>query len=145
VILVVRRWMSGLERPRYFAGKLLTADDFALEQRYQIEKRWLLNRMFHSPGIVHGLAVAAGEKGMVTVAPGFALDPRGREINVCEPRELAIRDGVEAVFICLMYAEVETDRGTVRETYELTTATDVPEQAVVLGVIDGGVIQARGA
>jgi hypothetical protein len=145
VILVVRRWMSGLERPRYFPGKLLTADDFALEQRYQIEKRWLLNRMFHGPGIVHGLAVAAGEKGMVTVAPGFALDPRGREINVCEPRELAIRDGVEAVFICLMYAEVETDRGTVRETYELTTATDVPEQAVVLGVIDGGVIQARGA
>jgi hypothetical protein len=44
-----------------------------------------------------------------------------------------------------MYGEVETDRGTVRETYELTTATAVPEQAVVLGVVDGGVIQARNA
>ena len=33
--------MSGLERPRYFAGKILTADDFALEQRYQTEKNSL--------------------------------------------------------------------------------------------------------
>ena len=137
--------MSEFERPRYFAGKLLTADDFALEQRYQIEKRRLLNRMFHGPGIVHGLAVTAREKGLVTVAPGFALDPLGREINVCEPRELAIQDSVEAVSICLLYAEMETDRGTVRETYELMTATDVPEQAVVLGVVDGGVIQELGA
>ena len=137
--------MSGFERPRYFAGKIVTADDFALEQRYQIEKRRLLNRMFHGSGVVHGLEVTAGDKGTVNVASGFALDPCGREIIVCEPRELAIQEGAEAVFICLMYAEVETDRGTVRETYELTTATDVSEQAVVLGVVSGGAIQAHGA
>jgi hypothetical protein len=35
--------MTGFERPRYFAGKLVTAEDLELEQRYHIERRCLLN------------------------------------------------------------------------------------------------------
>jgi hypothetical protein len=137
--------MTGFERPRYFAGKLVTADDLDLEQRYHIEKRWLQNRMFHDAGVVSGLEVAVGEKGTVTIAPGLALDPGGREIVVCEPLQLAISDSVDPVFICLLYAEVETDRGTIRETYEFIVSTAVPEQAVVLAVVDEGVIRADGA
>jgi len=129
--------VTGFERPRYFAGKLVTAEDFELEQRYHIEKRWLLNRMLQGAGVVSGLDVVAAERGTVTVAPGFALDPHGREILVCEPQALAIPDCDEPVSICLLYTEVETDHGTIRETYELlATTVTVPEGAVVLGIID---------
>jgi hypothetical protein len=131
--------MTGFERPRYFAGKLITAEDFELEQRYHIEKRRLLNRMLQGAGIVSGLGVVEGEQGTVTVAPGFALDPHGREILVSEPQQLAIPDCGEPVSICLLYTEEETDRGTICETYELIASTvPVPEKAVVLGVIDAG-------
>jgi hypothetical protein len=128
--------MTGFERPRYFAGKLVTAEDFELEQRYHIEKRRLLNRMLQGAGIVSGLGVVEGEQGTVTVAPGFALDLHGREILVSEPQQLAIPECGEPISICLLYTEVETDRGTICETYELIASTvPVPDTAVVLGVI----------
>lgn len=128
--------MTEFERPRYVAGKVLTAEDLQLEQRYHIEKRWLLNRELRGPGIVSGLEVSRGD-GSVTVEPGFALDSNGREILVAEPRQLAIPDCGEPVFVCLLYREVETDHGTVVETYDLAVSTfPVPTQAVVLGVVD---------
>lgn len=129
--------MTAFERPRYFTGKLVTAADFELEQRYHIEKRRLLNRMLQGPGVVSGLGVTAGDGQTVVVEPGFALDSYGREILVCDPQQLAIPDCAEPVSICLVYTEVETESGTVRETYELSAATDpVPEEAVVLSVVD---------
>ena len=130
--------MTDFERPRYFTGKLLTAEDLELEQRYHLERRHLLNRMLHGAGIVSGLGVTAGDDS-VTVAPGFALDPEGREILICEPRQLAIPECDEAVSICVRYAELETERGTIRETYELVATTaPVPENAVVLAVVERG-------
>jgi hypothetical protein len=118
-------------------GKLVTAEDFELEQRYHIEKRCLLNRMLQGAGVVSGLDVVEGEQGTVTVAPGFALDAHGREILVSEPQQLTISDYAEPVSICLLYTEVESDRGTICETYELIATTDtVPDEAVVLGVVD---------
>jgi hypothetical protein len=129
--------MTVFERPRYFAGKPLTAEDLELEQRYHIEKRWLLNRMLQGAGIVSGLAVVPSDQGKVTVEPGFALDPYGREILVSEPQQLAIPDCVEPSSICLLYREMETDHGTIRETFELMVSTaSVPEEAVVLGVVE---------
>jgi hypothetical protein len=129
--------MTEFERPRYFAGKLVTAEDFELGQRYHIEKRWLLNRMLQGAGIVSGLGVVPSEQGTVTVEPGLALDPLGREILVTEPQQLAIPDCVEPLSICVLYREIETDHGSIRETYELTAATaSVPEEAVVLGVVE---------
>jgi hypothetical protein len=128
--------MAEFERPRYFAGKVLTAEDLELEQRYHIERRWLLNRELRGPGVVSGLEVTPGE-GFVTVEPGFALDSHGREILVAEPRQLAIPDCGEPVFVCLLYAELETDHGTIVETYDLVVSTfPVPTQAVVLSVVD---------
>jgi hypothetical protein len=41
----------------------------------------------------------------------------------------------EPVSICLLYAEVETERGTIRETFELTVSTAPVPEAVVLGVV----------
>jgi hypothetical protein len=132
--------VTGFERPRYFPGKLVTVQDFELEQRYHIEKRWLLNRSLHGAGVVTGLEVTAATPGNVSVAPGFALDPRGRELLVCEPEEIAVPHHVEPLSICLLYAEVETVQGTIRETYELIASPPpVPEDAVVLGVIDADI------
>jgi len=130
--------MTRFERPHYVAGKLLTAEDLELEQRYHIEKRWLLNRTFHGAGVVHGLKVTPGKKGTVSVSPGFALDPYGREIEVCERQELAVPDSIEPISICIRYTEVETDRGTTCETYELAAATTAPEEAIVLAVLERG-------
>jgi len=135
--------MSRFERPHYFAGKLLTADDLQSEQRYHIEKRWLLNRTFHGAGVVHGLEVAPG-KGTVSVSPGFALDEYGREIEVCERQQLALPDSIEPISICIRYAEVETDRGTVCETFELAAATTAPEEALVLAVLERGALGTPG-
>jgi hypothetical protein len=135
-ILQARRPLTVFERPRYFAGQLLTAEDLELEQRYHIEKRWLLNRAFHGAGVVSGLEVSHGD-GSVTVAPGLALDPYGREIVVAEAAQLAIPDCSDTVRVCLLYAELETDRGTIVETYDLVAATAaVPAEAVVLSVIE---------
>ena len=93
--------------------------------------------MLQGAGIVTGLGVVESEQGTVTVAPGFALDPHGREILVSESQQLAIPDLGEPVSICLLYIEVETDRGTICETYEIMASTvPVPEKAVVLGVIE---------
>jgi hypothetical protein len=93
--------------------------------------------MLQGAGIVSGLGVVEAGQGTVIVAPGFALDPDGREILVSEPHQLAIPDCGEPVSICLLYTEVETDRGTICETYEIMASTvPVPEKAVVLGVID---------
>jgi hypothetical protein len=86
---------------------------------------------------VSGLTVEEPAAGAVTIEPGFALDRRGREILVCEPHELTIPESAEPVSICLIYREQQTDRGTICETYELlATTTPVPEDAVVLAVIE---------
>jgi hypothetical protein len=134
--------MTRFERPHYVAGKLLTADDLELEQRYHIEKRWLLNRTFHGAGVVHGLEVATDKEGSVSVSPGLALDRYGREIEVCEREELAVPGTVDQIFICIRYAEVETDRGTIGETYALAAATVAPEEAIVLAILEGGALSA---
>jgi hypothetical protein len=129
--------MTAFERPRYFPGKLVTVADFELEQRYHIEKRRLLNRTLHGPGVVTGLGVTVGAGGTVTVEPGFALDSYGREIVVCDSRELALPDSAEPISICLLYTEAETESGTIRETYELVASTPpLPEEALVLSVIE---------
>ena len=131
--------MTEFERPHYFTGKLLTADDLALEQRYHIEKRRLLNRVLHGNGVVSGLEVAPGEQeGTVTVAPGVALDPRGRELVVSQPQLLALPAVAEPVQVAVVYVEVETERSTVRETYEIVASTTVPDDAVVLCVVESG-------
>jgi hypothetical protein len=66
-------------RPHYFAGQLLTADDFASEQQYHLVQKRRLNLATLGAGIVSGLELRV-EKGAVTVTPGMAVDGYGREI-----------------------------------------------------------------
>src|SRR5438445_9396255 len=87
-----------LDRPRYFAGQLLTEADFNSEQEYILAKNRLHNRYLHGSGVVCGLEVVCNncDSSTVTVQPGYAIDPCGNDVVVCSPAPLdviaAIRD-----------------------------------------------------
>jgi hypothetical protein len=113
-----------LERVTFFEGQRLTAADLAAAQAYERELRWLHNRSLHAWGVARGLGVsgARGDRAVV-VAPGYAVDARGRELVLLEPRTepvppvAAAPDGTEAVFLLtLVYADDE--QATALETRE---------------------------
>ncbi|MDQ2922540.1 MAG: hypothetical protein M3R52_13130 [Acidobacteriota bacterium] len=70
-----------LERPRFFTGKLVTAEDLALEQLYFLEKLKRHNRSLHGFGIVSGLKVTT-DSGKIAVDAGMALDCQGNEVVI---------------------------------------------------------------
>jgi hypothetical protein len=80
-----------LERPAFFDGQRLEADDLAAMYDFHRELRWLHNRALHNWGIVVGFAVR-GAKGSreVTVSPGYALDCQGHDLLLSRPVTLAV-------------------------------------------------------
>lgn len=80
-----------VERPRFFDGERLTADDLLDTQTYERELRWLHNRCLHRWGVALGLAVT-GARGDRTVAigAGYALDCRGRDLIVADSLTLQV-------------------------------------------------------
>lgn len=67
--------------PHY--GMLLGVGDFEAEQAYHRGKMRLHNAWAHGWGVLWGLGVAVdAAQGEVAVAPGLALDGRGRELHV---------------------------------------------------------------
>ena len=97
-----------LKRPRYTTGRLLTADDFTLEQDYFRGKLKRHNRTLHGFGIVSGLKVST-QSGQVVVAPGLALDCEGNELVVCATQTIAVTVEHGVVYVSLRYLEVEAD------------------------------------
>ena len=90
---------TGLEAPtrnHYFYGQLLGVHNFELETDYAIQFRRLLNRLVSGYGVVCGLGVLLNDAGTkVAIAPGVAIDGRGREIVVGEKTPwIAIPDDV---------------------------------------------------
>jgi hypothetical protein len=79
---------GGLEclcRPRFFAGQLLSEEDLRALDHYLIEKNKLHNRYVHGWGVVCGLEVVCHPcRGWVTIKSGYAIDPCGNDIIVCE-------------------------------------------------------------
>lgn len=83
----VARHRCDLHRPvrnHYFYGKLLDAYHFELETNYLNSKRWLLNRLVSSYGVVCGLNVELSKDTALglEIDPGLAIDKHGREIVV---------------------------------------------------------------
>jgi hypothetical protein len=72
---------SGL-RNNYFPGKRLTPNTYSVEQKYEIERRRLINRAIHGWGVVYGypVAMSADGRGHLKIDPGFGLDQPGREL-----------------------------------------------------------------
>ena len=82
-----------LERPRFFAGQLLTESELNGEQAYVVAKNRLHNRYLHGPGVVCGLQVGCDPcEGWVTISPGYAIDPCGNDIVVCEGQRLNVAE-----------------------------------------------------
>jgi hypothetical protein len=76
-----------VERPAFFDGQQLYADDLQGLAGFHRAMRWLHNSSLHQPGVGNGFAVA-GRRGdrEVRIDPGYALDAEGREIVLLEPQ-----------------------------------------------------------
>ena len=116
---------SGMLRPNFFAGQLLTEDDLQQIITYQNGKRRLTNRFLFGTGVVCGLEVVRGGQsapGTVIVRPGYALDCCGNDIVLSCPYTIDINemvrdqgldccdpcgdsDGVHKYLLCVQYTE----------------------------------------
>jgi hypothetical protein len=132
-----------MERLRFFDGQLLTSKDFEADQKYQIEKRRLHNRMLHGFGVVHGLAVSIddGPKAAVVVSPGFALDRLGSEILVEGPVRIDLGASTSDVcYVTIEFTEIPThpvpaknggqEFSRVTEGYAVSIAIEDPAESM---------------
>jgi hypothetical protein len=98
-------------RVRYFAGQLLGEADFRDEQDYFRGRLRRQNRLLLGSGVVSGLEVSVapdsggGQGQTVVVEPGFAIDPRGEEIEVCEPASEPLPPPSGALLVQILFAE----------------------------------------
>ena len=108
-VTLYQSW-SGTKRPRFFAGRVLTAEDFVEEQEYHIAKHRRHLETLHGSGIVSGLQVSAVPGDSIVIQPGLAIDGHGREIRLSEAATLAIPSvSVSPAWIVLEYAERAVD------------------------------------
>ena len=103
--------LEQLKRNNYFYGRLLTADDVAVEQQYYLEKHRRHNRYLHGWGIVSGLefSLLTDDSDAILISPGFAIDCFGNEILVSKPVQLRVPrfDGIS--YLSIRYVEQQTD------------------------------------
>lgn len=104
-----------LNRPAFFDGQRLTAADLGAVQAFHRELRWLQNRALHNWGIAFGFVVTGGRGDRtVHVQPGYAIDCKGRDLILGQPREMPIPvvagasdGGPVTYFLTASYAEDE--------------------------------------
>ncbi|MCK9564174.1 MAG: hypothetical protein M0R02_15790, partial [Bacteroidales bacterium] len=77
-------------RPRFFAGQLLSEQDLNRLDQYIRNKNRLHNRNQHGWGVVNGLLVVCDPCGDIKVTQGYAVDPCGDDIVVCEDTRVNI-------------------------------------------------------
>lgn len=100
--------MPPLRRVNYFAGRLLTAEDFRAEQEYHREKWRLHNRRLHGSGVVSGLTVSltgGASRPAIAVKPGVGIDPAGNELELESERSLSVGVKARAFLVLLRYVE----------------------------------------
>lgn len=107
------------ERNHYYYGKLLTVEDFELEQRYCNNKRRLSNRFLYGNGVVNGMTVVGIDDQTISIERGIAIDFAGREIVVEESvtKKLSNIEGFgdyketdqPYVYLCIEYDEKEKE------------------------------------
>ncbi len=85
-----------LDRTRFFAGQLLSEADLNNEQSYWLAKSRLHNRYLNGWGVVCGMQVTCGEcDGWVTVHSGYAIDPCGNDIIICEDQNFNVAQAIQ--------------------------------------------------
>ena len=142
------------ERNKYFYGKLLSVDDFELEQKYGNDKRRMINRYVCGTGVIAGMEAVMVDEQSISVERGCALDDQGREIVIDTPviKKLSLIDGFESctdlqgsyVYLCIEYkeegvgpvpniegspgADLAVQSNRIREGYRLYLTTQEPEE-----------------
>jgi hypothetical protein len=124
------------ERPRFFAGELLTADDLQTEQDYFRGKARLHNRFLHGWGIVTGLGVTVDQGTAVHVSPGLALDCAGNELVLSAVEQISLSDVSGRCYVTIEYLEIpvgqlpslqsDTEFSRVREAVRVELASVNP-------------------
>lgn len=79
-------------RPRFFAGQLLSEQDMNRLNQYIKNKNRLHNRNQHGWGVVNGLLALCDPCGKIKVTEGYAIDPCGDDIIVCDETAVDICD-----------------------------------------------------
>ena len=83
---------ANFKRINFFEGFFTTDEDWNAAEAYHVEKRRMHNRVLHTPGVVPvaggGMKVQARGRGDLSfeVTPGFAVDGRGNELVLRDPR-----------------------------------------------------------
>lgn len=86
-----------LDRPRFFAGQLLSEAELNSEMGYVLAKQRLHNRYLHGVGTVCGLEVVCSNcDNLVVVKPGYAIDPCGNDIIVCSEQQFDVLKAIKA-------------------------------------------------
>lgn len=75
----------------YHLGMLLGVKDLEVEQAYHRSKVQLHNAWLHRPGVVWGYNATPLKDSEVHVAPGLALDGRGRELYLDRPMYIDVK------------------------------------------------------
>jgi hypothetical protein len=89
--------LNCIERPRFFAGQLISETDLNSEIDYILAKQRLHNRYLHGTGTVCGLEVVCNNcDGYVTVNPGYAISPCGDDIIVCQQQAFDVIGAINA-------------------------------------------------
>jgi hypothetical protein len=85
-----------LDRTRFFSGQLLSDADLTNEQSYWLAKSRLHNRYLNGWGVVCGMQVTCGAcAGWVVVQPGYAIDPCGNDIIVCDAQNFNVAQAIQ--------------------------------------------------
>lgn len=119
---------------RYFDGQFLGSQDFVDVQRYLIDRIRRGLDLYTVPGVARGLALSSPGAWVLKIAPGTAIDDRGRLLvapavidNIAVPQEW----GGKTVDVAIAYAEAaeRVQGGTSEEagTRGATRIREVPE------------------
>lgn len=97
--------ISQFERPAFFSGRLLTAEDLHLEQQYLVNRFRRHNRFLQGWGVVYGLHVSVRGSATVAVSPGVAIDCEGNDL-VCEtPQKVPISRTASRLYVAIRFHE----------------------------------------
>src|SRR4051794_3508159 len=97
-----------VKRPNYFAGQILSADDFTAEQEYHRGKQQRHNLHCHGFGVVQGLKVSTVKKNAgwtVVIEPGSAIDRAGNEIQLCMKVTFRLSESENAIQLGIRFYE----------------------------------------
>lgn len=99
-----------MKRNNYFAGRLMTAADFEIDQTYFRQRVRLLSRALLRTGVVSGLGVSVASHGSeITVGPGLAVAPNGDLIEVCAPLLAVLPPSGRTLHVALTIEEQSID------------------------------------